>query len=631
MQGNRTAAPMPPAPSKDPEHPEPSSTAMSVTSPSPDPSSPPPFPTPSTTVLCPASVDTSLSATVPTVSPSSPFTTPSPPPSFPTPPPSLPTLPDDVLRRILSHMLRVAYRGTPYYPPSTPLDILPLSEACTTLRNAVSRHLSTDLLWLSVPSADSPSARVRPRRLAWYRFAGPNLRVLTLSARLYMPALADVIADVVSVVADARPPLRTLDLSVFTGSHVPSPELCADLRVLLNASRASLTELRLNLAADHLLDLAADANLTALITLDAQHDAPFDPIRLLAFLHSLRARDGSTLSQSRLENLVLRASEPLPNDLRPEAVAVAAPAVKSLHYTELSALRADCAALSGSVFALANVYKGLEELVFKDATLDFALLKPIFERENHRSLTRISLNNCNVAALPAALPDLRSGAGGLVRVLDLSSKLISAPELALIARHCPAVEDFGLRLSRETASALEDTVRALPALKSLWLRFGGSDDETTRDRCRADVARALTACGTGFRKLVVQGESLSVNGLATVFRTLGKRLDYLVTGVYAPRMSMSRALMALIEVVKKHCTEMRILCFGLALVYDPRAEKLNKVFLEAIDGLEERLPRLATIWLRRNAASLLGIPRPNDFVDWGDDEVMDVPLAEGVV
>lgn len=399
----------------------------------------------------------------------------------------------------------------------------------------------------------------------------------------------------------------------------------------MDASRASLTELRLNLAADYLLDLAADANLTALTTFEARHDTLVDPIRLLAFLHSLRVRDGSRLPQSRLEKLVLRASEPLPNDLRPEAVAAAAPGVKTLHYTELSALRADCAALSGSVFALANVYMGLRELVFNDATLDFALLKPILERENHRSLTRISLNNCNVAALPAALPDLRSGAGGLVRGLDLSNRQISALELALIARHCPAVEDLGLQLSRKAASALEDTVRAMPALKSLTLRFSGTDDDTTRNKCRTDVARALTACGERFAKVVVHGESLSVNRLATVFRTLGKRLEYMVTGVYAPGMSMSRAIMALIEVVKKHCTEMRILCFGLALVYDPRAEEYNKVFLEAIDELEERLQHLAAIWLRRNAASLLAIPRPADFVDWGDDEVMGVPLLEGVL
>lgn len=589
--------------------------------------------TPSTSVLCPASAESSLSATIPTASPASPFTTPSPLSTFSTQPQSLSTLHEDILRRILTYLISPAYRGTPYYPPYPPLDLLPLSETSTTFRNSISKHLTTDLLWLSLPSTDIPHSRLRPRLLAWYRFAASNLQVLTLSARLAPPQ--PTLDDIIITVAQARPSLRTLDLSAFATSQAIHPEIQASVRHILDASRASLTDLHLNLAANDILDIAADANLIALTTLDLRHSNPVDHIRFLALLYSLRRRPGTppitntttpSTQQSMLHTIILRASEPLPPELRPEAVAVAAPHVKNLHYTDLSALRDDCSSLSLGVLALANVYTGLHELVFSDATLDFNLLKPFLERETHRNLARLALNNCNVPGLLTALPDLRAGSGAVIRGLDLASMQIGTRELAIMTKYCPAVEDLGLRLEPGAAAMLPDAIRAMPALRSLTLRTASSGDEDAREKCRADLARAVTLAGEKFAKFVIHGESLSVSGLASIFRALGDRLEFLVTGVHAPGVSMSRAIMALLDVVKTHCKVMKILCFGLALVYDPKAEELNEIFVRKIDELEERLPHLDSIWLRRNAASLLAIPRPADFVKLQEDEIMRLDL-----
>ncbi|CDF35088.1 unnamed protein product [Chondrus crispus] len=508
-------------------------------------------------------------------------------------------------------------RGTPYYPPATPHQLLPLSETSVSLRAAVARHLTTDAHWLRASPEDAP-ARLAPRLLAWYRFAAANLRVLSLSPRHALaPAL---VSDIIATVAANRPPLRVLDLSVFALPAPPTEHFVHTLDALFRAARLSLVELHLNLAADFLLDLAADAHLVALTTLDLRHEGPLDPMRLLSLLHSLRELTATTSLKPKLETLHFRLSEPLPPGLRPEAIAAATPAVKNLRYTELSALRADCTELGVPIVQLATVLKGLEELVLTNATLDFSLLQPLLERDSHRHLTRVSLNNCSIPGFLSGFPLLRSSSDSLIRSLDLADVTLGASELAVVAERCSAVEAFGLSIERATAAALRRVCVSLPQLASMDLRVVGAKDEPVRQGCRDGIVSAVCATRGEFSKLVVRGETLPVAGLAQIFRTLGARFEYLVTGVHAPRVSMSRAIMGLLAVVKEHCTAFKILCFGLDLAYDPRADDLHEAFVKTIDGLEDRLPMLDTVWLRRNAESLLAIQKPVGFVEFREGE-----------
>lgn len=324
---------------------------------------------------------------------------------------------------------------------------------------------------------------------------------------------------------------------------------------------------------------------------------------------------------SSLATLVLRTSEPLPAELLPTAVADIAPNVIALHFHELNAMHGDSASLSAGFVSLAEAFPDLQKLQFKDATMDMIALERFCDTAVYPCLEELSFVKCRVDRLTHILQK-HAEAGRMLRSLELTNQL-SVTEIAVIGKSCKNVTELGLRVHRDSIGGLKTAIENMKELHSLSLLVmpgGNSVDEEKRMLCQSEIVAVLLAVGPKFGKFVLHGESISVAGLTNVFMRLGKQVEYVVTGILAPRKSRSKCIMQLLGIVKSHCPEMRILCFGLDLLYDPRAEELHEQLLATIQDTKNRLRRLDPIWLYRNASSLMSIPRPVGFVDYESDD-----------
>ena len=398
----------------------------------------------------------------------------------------------------------------------------------------------------------------------------------------YFP-VRSIAEDVIQNVAGHMPRLKKLDLTGLNADS-SSIETRHALSVILRGCRNVLADVGVDLAAGYVVDAVCEANLIAVKCIRVRHGPGADALRLLPLLHSLKDRRDMS---SNVETLVVRTKEGLPMELRGEAVACAAPGVRKVEYEEVGG---GC----GELVRFVGGWKELDEVIVKDGIVDIGGLVGL---------------KCTFGFVGCVIGGLLEGVGVKVIRLEMSNE-IGVKEMKVLEGMKEVVE-LGLKVSGGCVYGLEGVFKEMKGLRSLTLAVlnGGGED------VRRGVMRGLRAIGEEFCKLVVQGVSLTVEDLKELFETGGERWEYLVTGIWGPRRSRSECIMELLQVVRTVCRGFKVLCFGLDLRYDERARELDSKLRKAIEECGKACEGLDTVWLKRNADSLLSIPRPDGWSD----------------
>lgn len=592
---------------------------------------------------------------------------------------NLQDLPDDLLQRIIAASLADVNRGLPYYPAKLAPHLLQLSQTSRALQAAVAVHLPCDLPWLDSDLLPEPlTSDACANILAWYRAARPGLKELILHNQLRHAA--NLRLRVMSSLLAAQPPspLRYIDLvGVLDGLRLPrEPSTDRDaasaqevendrddadhedgytdddsdddtdddtdddseeedeedqkldaipfmqsVTALLTRVRHTLQSIRLE-PLSFVVDAVATAGLHSVNTLHILLSTRTDPSSNL--LRLAQALPGVT-------KLILSCRMPFPSSLHPATFAAALPKVTDLDFRDsgaaMAAITSSTPETPSHAIDVAAAFRNLQTLSFEGVRFDTLDGQANRFWPAHRfPHTQLSFVQCKFPLLPQVLP---AHVGPAVRRLELSAQLGSR-DIAALSEKCPNLHTAVITLRRAAASAFPEALAAWSALSSLTLSFPASvEDDVPHEQVRSSIVMALTTkAGPNFSKFVLLSETLSVAAISTIMRALGPRIEYFVTGIYSPRDSRSKCIMRLLKVIRAHCPEMRVLCFGLALSYDRHAICLNAEFHKQISVTSRKLKYLNTWWLEQNALNLKKMERPDDFVDyesenddsWDDDK-----------
>lgn len=577
------------------------------------------------------------------------------PQSLPRPSPhvTLKSLPTDVLHRIINVLTHDAHRSCPYYPPKLLEHVLPLSQTCHHFHNAIATHLTSDLSWVNLPQlyADVVDPSLKRLLLDWYRAATklthlhlhahasrcPNLRLrVTRNLLAHAPTLRHIdLVGVLSATSFEQVPLPSAhyDSDSYDGDddedEIDDGELdhraavlgsslrpdfqpiLATVSDLLAHVRQTLTSIRVE-PLPLIIDAVAAGNLTAVQDLHVQHaDAAHTCENLMQLVEAVNGRTVTTLT--------LACLVPFPNSLSPAALAALLPNLRTLnfhHGGHASALQAR----PPCVTALPLAFRSLTSLSFHNVYFGHVDDPcPDLWRLDFPQMNLHLVSGCKFARFAEVVPDV---AALSVRQLELCSPL-DGRQVDLLAAKCLCVHTLAVTVLRDGIDRLPPAVQAWQQLRSLHLSIpqAHGDEIGGRQVVEEHLVNAFARnAGPLFRKLVLHGETLCMRNASLIVRSLGERLEYLVTGLFTPFASRSKSIMWLLHVIRRHCANMRVLCFGLALVYDRWALQLNSVFLRDIEETGRCLRFLDTSWLKKNAANLKAMARPADFVDYDSQD-----------
>lgn len=521
-------------------------------------------------------------------------------------------LPDDVLRRIITRLTHNALRGTPYYPSKTFTHVLPLASTCTTLQAAVSNNVTSDHAWCELTDTDvcedgRLSIPFTQQLLQWYRIAGPNLTDMHIHTKL--ASYQHLRLRVLRTVLDSRPRLRFLDLVGFHEfAHLQS-QLLSALTQLLRISRHSLTHLNVALSPGPLLDIICEADLLAVTNVDLRSGFHTEAGHFLYFLRSLHSPGAVGVRQ-----ITLRCFTQLPQELHPGGFVAAAPHLTAIEYFETASVNNPCHFLSPNFVQLATSYSQLRSLHVQTMFIEKDQLRELLRK--CEMLDDIAFTKCAQEGMLEVVAEM--GKGHAIRKLELTQKLRTR-EVSRLGSVCTGLRELSFICSPESVQNLPECMAHLPHLQSLTLNAVVTAE--SRSRCETAIIEALQRSGGDFHRFVLHGVTLSVVGIATIMKSLGERLEYLVTGIFTERMSRSRCIIDLLRVTTKRNPNMKVLCFGLGLQYDRRAADVHDRLISTIEEAGRKLPHLDTIWLMRNVESIKALEKPEeDLVDYESDD-----------
>lgn len=427
--------------------------------------------------------------------------------------------------------------------------------------------------------------RVKCYMNGWYRLAGSNLKSLTCCFRAdWYSSLMDYLLP---SIAGFRPKLVMIDLSLLGIQN--SDEVIEALRALLQEGRHSLVELRLPVGTD-VAKVVEESTLTKVRELHLILTENCNKHDLLSLMASLKNEEGMCT----VEELHVKVSGICPEIEKREWCNVAGESVKVFKAKAFPKRHES----RGSLLSWIAHLEGLERLSLDSIAMVDRDVKALLQG----GLQSVELVKCEVTGLVRGLRALNSVALRRVRRLELL-EICKSDELKEVGRIFAGIEWLGLKVMRDSIGGIGGMVEHMEGLQVLEIAVcGGGKIEEGGWELMAGLMRARR----GLKKLIVQRIALPILGVEKFFERFHEDIEYTVLGLHVGGSSMSEAMIWLLEGVLRKCRKVRILCFGMNIVYDQRAEELHDHLLRRIKDLEKVCPGLDGVWLRGNANSLVG-------------------------
>lgn len=513
------------------------------------------------------------------------------------------SLPNDVLSRIVSFATSDSQRGVPYYPPIKSRTLLPLALSNKHLHSLVASNCESDHGFIEAYLAEDNQDRkgqARTDLISFYRVQSGHLSRFFLHKKSTIPPEVRLYGT--NIVLSTKPKLCEMDLTdVRKGGECK--ELVFDaVTELLRISAPYVEVLHLSLQNKELLEVIDTLSFPKLSTLSLR--LPVNPST--ASMESLFSTHGAnlhTLSLFCIANLPEQAVAQLP---------AFAPNITNLTYNS-----GMDPSVPSTFLSLVEAYPKLQSLSLNNCSLSDELFQTL---SSHPHKPKLFLRRVPVER-PASL---------LSRVPHLSETLLRADSMILESTDDFAallrfrnLEELHVRIGPYLTPLLR-SISVLPKLKSLFITC--TDHREWREISRAEVDRNIlitVQAAKSLRQLVIYSPTMSFDSLKTIMISVGDRLEYMVAGIHTQKRSHSRCIMQLIRCAIEHNPNLKVLCFGLSLQYDPKAHMLQSRFERTVDLAEKSLSGLNTYWLRANIRSLLNIKEPDGFVDSDSDEFDD--------
>lgn len=418
----------------------------------------------------------------------------------------------------------------------------------------------------------------------WCRLAGSNLKTLTFNACAdwYLPLMEHIMP----LVARSRPRLTVLDLSSLRARN--SNAVVQATSEMLREGRHSLRQLSLSTGTD-LTDAVKKAALTAVRVLYLKLAEDCEKGDVLSLMASLKdEKDTCTVNE-----LHIKVCRPCPLFEKQEWQNVAGESTKVFKVVAHVVMRGSEEAL----WSWVGHMKGLQQLVLSGVVMTGEDVRALLQGE----IQRVELVKCEIDELIRKVQGLDICMLRKVKRLELWD-MIRGKELKEIGRIFEKVEWLTLKVMRDEAGEVGGMIYQMLELQVLDITVCG---EGKIEKGGWELMEGLMQARRRLRRLTLKGVALPVLGVDKFFGKFSSKIEYAVMGLHVGDSCMSEAIIWLLEGVLKECRELRILCFGMNIVCDEKAEDLHDQLLQAITDLEKTCTKLDTVWLRKNADSLV--------------------------
>lgn len=387
-------------------------------------------------------------------------------------------------------------------------------------------------------------------------------------------------------VAGFRPKLTVLDLSSFGTRNCNA--VIEATGELLREGRHSLRELRLRIGTD-LTKAVNKAALKAVRVLHLKLTGACEKGEILSLMASLNDEKGTCT----VNELQIKVSGPCPRIEKEEWQNVAGESIKVFKVTAYVGMRESEEALWNWVGHM----RELKHLLLSGVVMSTKDVRTLLKRD----IKRVELVKCEINGLVKGVEGLEVEMPKKVRRLELL-ETCKGEILKEVGRVFEKVEWLAIKVMRDGTGEVGGMLCQMLDLRVLEIAVCG---EGKIEKGGWELMEGLMQARKGLRRLILKGIALPVLGVDRFFGMVSSEIQYAVMGLYIQNTSMSEAMIWLLEGVLRECRGLRILCFGMNIIYDKKAEELHGKLLQAIKELGMTCTNLDTVWLRKNADSLV--------------------------